>query len=80
MTQLGPQPPITVPWVDEHQSSGKPKSSFAQYMYALDQMLRSYFRDTSGLVNAANDGAAAAAGVKIGQFYRNGSAVQIRVV
>jgi hypothetical protein len=29
---------------------------------------------------AANDAAAAAAGVPVGAFYRNGSALQIRVV
>jgi hypothetical protein len=29
--------------------------------------------------NYANDAAAAAAGVGVGQFYRNGSVVQIRV-
>lgn len=33
----------------------------------------------STLTNAANDAAAAAAGVAIGQFYRTGSAVMVRV-
>lgn len=33
-----------------------------------------------GLVNAANDAAAAAAGVAIGFFYRNGSVLMVRVV
>lgn len=33
----------------------------------------------SGLVNAANDGAAATAGVEVGEVYRNGSALMVRV-
>jgi len=32
-----------------------------------------------GLVNAANDVAAAAAGVSIGEMYRNGSVLMVRV-
>lgn len=32
------------------------------------------------LVNAANDAAAAVAGVPVGSLYRNGSVVQMRVV
>ena len=35
---------------------------------------------TAPLVNAANDAAAAAAGVGLGQHYRNGSDLQVRVV
>lgn len=34
----------------------------------------------AGLVNAANDAAAAAAGVAVAEFYRNGSVVMVRVV
>jgi hypothetical protein len=37
------------------------------------------FQNVGPLVNAANDGAAATAGVKVNQIYRNGSVVQIRV-
>lgn len=33
----------------------------------------------AGLVNAANDGAAASGGVPVGGIYRNGSVLQIRV-
>lgn len=33
----------------------------------------------SGLVNAANDGAAASAGVPVGAMYRNGSVLMVRV-
>lgn len=32
------------------------------------------------LTNAANDAAAAAAGIPVGSFYRNGSVVMLRVV
>lgn len=35
--------------------------------------------DTAGLANAANDAAAAAAGVPVGGWYRNGSVMMIRV-
>lgn len=34
----------------------------------------------SGLTNAVDDAAAATAGVAVGQVYRNGSVLQIRVV
>jgi hypothetical protein len=33
----------------------------------------------SGLVNAVNDAAAAVAGVAIGEIYRNGSVLMIRI-
>ena len=35
--------------------------------------------NTAGLVNAANDAAAAAAGVPVGGLYRNGSVLMVRV-
>jgi len=38
------------------------------------------FLPTSGLVNAANDAAAAAAGVPVHGTYRNGSVLMVRVV
>jgi hypothetical protein len=62
---------------------GKPTQPFAQYMAKLDACVRALagglFGTPTQLVNAANDGAAAAAGVAIGGLYRNGSVVQIRV-
>jgi hypothetical protein len=54
--------------------------AFAQYMTALDLLIRGFTAGQSGLINAANDTAAAAAGVKIGQLYRTTNAVQIRLV
>lgn len=77
MPQVGPQPLATFPWVDI--KDGKPTSSLAQYMVALDIVVSSFFGRTTGLINAANDGAAAAAGVQVNQLYRNGSVVMIRV-
>ena len=37
------------------------------------------FLPSAGLVNAANDGAAAAAGVPVNGTYRNGSVLMVRV-
>ena len=74
--QIGALPPPAFPIVDK---DGKPTHAFAQYLHQLDLMLRAYFHDMQGLINAANDGAAATAGVQIGQLYRTGNAVQIRL-
>lgn len=46
-----------------------------QQVAALGQTAGAY----TSLVDAANDAAAAAAGVAIGSLYRNGSAVMVRV-
>jgi hypothetical protein len=62
--------------VDEQ---GLPTQVFYQYMTVLDAILRSFTGGSSGLTNAANDAAAAAAGVAIGQFYANAGAVKIRL-
>jgi hypothetical protein len=76
----GPQPPVNTRWIDQ---DGSPSLSFRQYMLTVDALLRALAGNLQGvpvqLTNAANDGAAAAAGVAIGQLYRNGSVVQIRV-
>lgn len=53
---------------------GKASQLFRDYMTAFDRLFATLN------VNAANDAAAAAAGVPIGAFYRNGSVVQMRVV
>lgn len=47
------------------------------YFFVMDHMFRT--AQFGPLVNAANDGAAAAAGVEINGFYRNGSVVMVRV-
>lgn len=54
---------------------------FRDYMTKLDALVTALTTGASvGLTNAANDAAAAAAGVPIGSLYRNGSIVQVRVV
>lgn len=76
----GPQPQANFPWVD---SGGRPSLAYALYMAALDATVRALTRGFFGapvqLIDAANDAAAATAGVAIGQLYKNGSVVQIRV-
>lgn len=74
--RLGPQTPITFGWIKK---GGEPETSFAQYMIALDDLVRGYTGGFTSLVAAANDGAAAAAGVQIGQLYQNAGAVRIRL-
>lgn len=74
--QLNPLLPPTFPLVD---SQGKPTPAFQQYQSTLDAIVRLLTGGNQGLVNAANDVAAAAAGVQINQLYRNGNAVQIRL-
>jgi hypothetical protein len=61
---------------------GRPAQSFAQYMAKLDALVEALAAGNApnNLVNAANDAAAAAAGVGINKFYRNGSVIHVRVV
>jgi hypothetical protein len=64
-------------------STGKPTQPFAQWLSGIDTAVRAVCALILGapvqLTNAASDDAAAAAGVKVGQLYRSGSAVQVRV-
>jgi hypothetical protein len=61
-------------------SSGKPTQSFRDYMAKLDALVAALAAGNAPtLVNAANDAAAAAAGVGIGMAYRNGSALMVRI-
>lgn len=70
-------PQGSLPWVD---AQGRPTQAIAQYMAKLDALIRLLAAEnTGGLVNAANDAAAATAGVQINGLYRNGSAVMMRV-
>jgi len=61
---------------------GKPTQLFRDYMAKLDALVAAISAGNapSNLVNAANDAAAAAAGVQLFQFYRNGSVMMVRVV
>lgn len=59
--------------------TGRPTQYFRDYVNGLDGLIALLFANYSPkLVNAANDAAAKAAGVKVGQFYRNGSIVMQR--
>ena len=62
--------------------SGRPSQLFRDYMAKLDALIAAMAAGNlpGNLVNAANDAAAAAAGVNVGQIYLNGSVVQMRVV
>jgi hypothetical protein len=52
-----------------------------EWLQSIDRVARSMATgNVGGLVNAANDAAAATAGVPIGGLYRSGNAVQIRVI
>lgn len=73
--------PLQQPSFPYTQSNGIPAQSFAQYMAKLDALIVAMAAgNLPTLTNAANDAAAKAAGVAVGQAYRNGSVVQIRVV
>jgi hypothetical protein len=54
--------------------AGNATQSFRDYLRPLDAGIE------ANLVNAANDAAAAAAGVPINGRYRNGSVLMVRVV
>jgi hypothetical protein len=74
-TSLPPLPPPALAWFEPR--TGKPTDPFRDWVVAMDRIMRAGLLGT--LVNAANDAAAAAAGVPLNGLYRNGSAVQIRV-
>ena len=75
-TTLPPLPPPALGWFDPR--TGRPTDVFRDWVVAVDRIFRGGLLGT--LVSAANDAAAAAAGVPLNGLYRNGSAVQIRVV
>ena len=55
--------------------------SFRDYMTKIDALITAMSQgNTAGLVNAASDAAAATAGVSVGQLYRNGNTVHVRLV
>lgn len=66
---------------------GHASQIFRDYMSKVDLILAALLSgnfanplNMTALTNAANDAAAAAAGVGVGQVYRNGSVLQVRVV
>lgn len=73
-TKFDPSFPIT-------DNAGRPSQLFRDYMAKLDALVAAMAAGNAPpLVNAVNDAAAAAAGVGLNQFYRNGSIVMVRVV
>jgi hypothetical protein len=61
--------------------SGRPTQLYRDYLSKLDALVAAIAAgNLPVLVNAANDAAAAAAGVLVGQIYRNGSVLMMRVV
>lgn len=77
-----PKPDVQFVHTDA-QAVGKLQLIASQWVQAVQQFLTSFtnggYINIGTLTNAANDGAAAAAGVPVGALYRNGSVVQIRV-
>jgi hypothetical protein len=68
-----PQPALS--WL-----TAQGRQDLAQYLARLDVLVAALaFEDVGNLVNAANDAAAAKAGVQVNQIYRNGSVLQVRV-
>jgi hypothetical protein len=78
-TKTSQQTPPTARWINQ---DGTPSLAFFQYMKAIDILLAGLANGSviGPLTNAANDAAAAAAGVPIGGLYRATNAVQIRLV
>lgn len=61
-------------------AGGKPSQSARDYLSKLDALVTAIATGANvALTNAANDAAAAAAGVQVGQLYRNGSVIMVRV-
>lgn len=60
---------------------GRASQLFREYLAKLDALVVAMAGgNLPVLVNAANDAAAAVAGVNIGQAYRNGNQLMVRVV
>lgn len=77
ISPLKPKPDRGVPFVGP---DGKPTEAFNTFLQTAEKLLK-LLNGAGGMVlaNAANDAAAATAGVPVGALYRNGSVVMIRV-
>lgn len=61
--------------------SGTATQFFRDFMARLDALVSAIAAGNQPqLINAANDAAAAVAGVQVGQAYRNGSQLMVRIV
>ena len=75
-----PPPRPDIPWIETDPNDGRATLQMAQYVVALDALVRQLASGQVGtLVSAVNDAAAAQAGVPVGGLYRNGSQVLTRV-
>ena len=70
MAKLAPLPQSSFPWVDQQ---GRPMQGFYQFMTALA------VNNIGPLASAANDAAAAKAGVPINGLYESSGTVRIRL-
>jgi len=63
-------------------SAGAASQTFRDYLSKLDALVAALAAGnvSANLVNAVDDAAAALAGVNVGQQYRNGSILMVRVV
>jgi AcrR family transcriptional regulator len=78
LPQKNPLPQPSFPIAD---TAGRTTQAFWQYFAKLDALVSAIAGGNApALVNAANDAAAAKAGVAVGEFYRNGSVLMVRVV
>lgn len=78
LPKLSPLQRPDFPLVD---ANGRPTQAFAQYLARLDALVAALSSNAGvSLTNAANDAAAAAAGVPVGSLYRNGSVLMARIV
>jgi hypothetical protein len=75
-----PPPRPDISWVDVT-DEGRPQLTMAQYVAALDTLVRQLAANNVGtLTQAATDAAAAQAGVPVGGLYASGSQVFVRTV
>ncbi len=79
-----PDIPLPQPSFDWVTHGNRPTQPFAQYMAKLDACVRALAHGIFGspvpMITAANDTAAAAAGVQIGQAYLNNTGPGVNVV
>ena len=70
-----PLPQAAIAWFTQ-----QGRQDYAQYIAKLDAFMTAVSAGNFGtLVNAANDAAAARAGVTIGQLYQNNGALRVRL-
>jgi hypothetical protein len=69
-SRLAPLPQVSIPWVDQE---GRPTQSFYRFMAAIAA------NNVGPFASAANDTAAAKAGVPVNGLYESAGAVKIRL-